>query len=72
MQFHTDLDSQRKQYTRVNVHILNAIIERYTIVMWGHEYDAMVIFESMRHSVSVLNPTSLECLSLAYILVFLV
>ena len=72
MQFHTDLDSQRKQYTRVNVHILNAIIERDTIVMWAHEYDAMVIFESMRHSVSVFNPTSLECLSLIYILVFLV
>ena len=45
MQFHTDLDSQRKQYTRVNVHILNAIIERDTIVMWAHEYDAMVIFD---------------------------
>ena len=72
MQFHTDLDSQRKQYTRVNFHILSALIEQDTIVMWAHEYDAMVIFESMTHSVSVFNPTSLECLSLAYILVFLV
>lgn len=42
MQYHADLDSKRKQYTRVNVHILNAIIKHDTIVMWAHGYDAMV------------------------------